>query len=127
MSDRDIMATHDILIERAASIQDADMSTWTRIDATMTRSECFQAILGVSSSEASQLAYQGMKLSSVPYKDIEIGLELISAIGTPGRIKEKINKEDWPHRENDNWLVVDWDNGKQSTNLHCFFDHVTVK
>jgi hypothetical protein len=71
--------------------------------------------------------YSGKKLSEVPYDDIAVGMELISAIKNPGRVREKIDKELAPHRENDNWIIVDWDNGNQSYHLHQDYNFVTVK
>lgn len=71
--------------------------------------------------------YSGKKLSEVPYDEIEIGMELISAIGNPGKVEEKINKEDAPHRDNDNFIAIKWDSGSYSQQLHFLLDQVTVK
>jgi len=71
--------------------------------------------------------YSGYKLSDVPYDDIFEGMELISAIGNPGKVREKISKEAMPNREDDNWIIADWDNGTYSYQLHFCYDKVTVK
>lgn len=37
----------DILIERAADIENADMSTWLRVDASMSREEVIAKLLNI--------------------------------------------------------------------------------
>lgn len=67
------------------------------------------------------------KLSAVPFKEIFVGMELISAIGTPGKIVEKLDRPRTIDPEIDNWIKIDWENGKSSYDCHYLFDKVTVK
>lgn len=74
--------------------------------------------------------HSGKKLSEVPYEDIEVGMELISALGNLGEVTEKISKEEMPNRDNDNWIVIYWSpfaTRSSSTQLHFLLTHVTVK
>jgi hypothetical protein len=74
--------------------------------------------------------HSGKKLSEVPYEDIKVGMELISAIGNPGKVVEKISKEEKPNRDDDNWIVIHWlpDATLQpSIQPHFLLDKITVK
>lgn len=65
-----------------------------------------------------------MKLSELAYSDIKIGLEVISAKGTPGEVSDLFQAD---HRDSTDWITVSWDNGKESTDLHFNFCNVTIK
>lgn len=71
--------------------------------------------------------YQNQSLASVPYEDIIVGMEVISAIDVPGKVSEKLDKDIVKHRDNGNWLVVHWDNGNVSTQDHRDYNKVKVK
>jgi len=68
--------------------------------------------------------YSGKPLSQMPYEKICEGLELISAINTPGKVVEKYIRE---HRNGERWLIIDWESGRSSQDLHECFDKVKVK
>jgi hypothetical protein len=68
--------------------------------------------------------HSGKKLSEVPYAEIEIGMETISAINTPGKVSRKDTKK---IRDDDNWLTIQWVSGRMSCDYHFNFDKVTVK
>jgi len=67
------------------------------------------------------------KLSEVPYDEISLGMEVISAINTPGKVVEKLDVEKTIDPEIDNWIKVEWENGKSSYDCHYNFSKVTVK
>lgn len=69
-----------------------------------------------------------MVLSEVPFEDIKPGLELISAIGTPGVVSRVYKLPGYQPFDQDGWLVdIAWDNGKKSTQCWYLLDRVTVK
>lgn len=68
--------------------------------------------------------YSGKKLSEVPYEEIYIGMELISAINNFGKV---IRKTDAIRGEDDNWIAIQWENGKYSEDLHRNLSEVTVR
>lgn len=73
-----------------------------------------------------------MKLSELDIKDISVGLEIISAIGNPGKVTEIILEDDNLSKEpyqrvRYDTISMDWDNGKKSTVFHMNADAITVK
>lgn len=68
--------------------------------------------------------YSGKPLSQMPYDKITIGMELISAIDTPGKVVDKYTRK---HRNGEQWLIIDWDSGRSSQDLHECFNKVKVK
>lgn len=68
--------------------------------------------------------YSGKPLSEVPYDEINIGMEAISYVGNPGKVVSKHIAE---HRDGNQWIVIDWENGKSSNDIHACFDKVKVK
>ena len=92
---------------------DWDNGSWTRYK----EGDCGDLLVVETDS------YSKKPLSQVPYDQIEIGLEVLSAIKTQGTVKEKFNLE---HRDGNQWIIVDWDNGRTSTDLHCNYNKVLV-
>jgi hypothetical protein len=68
--------------------------------------------------------YSGFKLSKVPFDKINIGMEVKSLLGNPGKVSEKRSPG---HRGEDNDIVINWDNGKVSDAWHFWMDNITVK
>lgn len=69
-----------------------------------------------------------MRLSEKAYDDVHVGMSVISAIGTPGKVSEKIMVLcDCDGNRNVPGFVIDWENGKKSDLAHWEFKNVTVK
>ena len=66
----------------------------------------------------------GKRLTDVAFADIFVDMEVISAIGTEGKVVRTISRE--PHQD-DNWICIDWNNGNQSNDEHFNFREVKVK
>lgn len=69
-----------------------------------------------------------MKLSDVKFENIKVGMEVISAIGTPGVVTECI--PEIPGSGNGaryDTVNMEWNNGKKSSVFHMNADKVTVK
>lgn len=71
--------------------------------------------------------YSGLPLSEVPYADIFVGMEVISAVDTPGKVISQLDVEKSEDPEDDNWIEISWNNGKTSYDNHYLFDKVKVK
>lgn len=67
-----------------------------------------------------------MNLSDMNFKDIKPGLEVISAIGTPGVVTECIAELRGNNVRYDT-INLEWSNGKLSTVFHIQADKITVK
>lgn len=73
-----------------------------------------------------------MLLSEKNIDEILPGLEVISAIGTPGKVKE-VKKEDDNHKKEPHLRVrydtidILWNNGKESTVFHMQADKIKLK
>jgi hypothetical protein len=74
-----------------------------------------------------QNKYSGKKLSDVPYEEISIGMEVISARNVLGQVILKIDKESIDLHGDDNWVQVKWSNNNESVRPHFDFNKVTVK
>lgn len=69
-----------------------------------------------------------MFLSELPFEDIKPGLELISAIGTPGVVSKTYKMSGYKTNDIDGWMVdISWDNGNRSINCWYLLDKVTIK
>ena len=68
-----------------------------------------------------------MKLSEVPFKDIKIGMRVLSDSSTcGGKVVDKRTQAEANDREGD-LVYIDWDNGNRSYNTwHFWCDKVTV-
>lgn len=63
-------------------------------------------------------------LSDVPFDSITIGMEVISAKNTPGKVIEKRSPG---YRGEDNDIVIQWDSGNFTDTWHMWCDKVTIK
>jgi hypothetical protein len=65
------------------------------------------------------------KLSEVPFDEIYIGMEVVSAIGTKGYVYH-LRKLDAPRHE-DNEIDIKWDNDNESIGVwHFWCDKISV-
>lgn len=71
--------------------------------------------------------YSGKPLSEVPYEDIFVGMEIISAINTLGQVANKQYVEKTKDPEDDNLISINWNNGNSSHDCHYNFCNVKVR
>lgn len=68
------------------------------------------------------------KLSDIPYDQVYIGMELISAIGTPGKVIEKCDTGYcWQGDYGSNGVRIQWDNGNESFEPILVYEKITLK
>jgi hypothetical protein len=67
--------------------------------------------------------YNGKPLSEVPYEILEVGMDVIGARGTPGKIAHK----SMPSFSDDPWIRIDWLNHPQQAKNQSQFNDVFVK
>ena len=68
--------------------------------------------------------YSGKRLSSVPYADVGIGMDVVSVTNTPGKVSEKFNRS---HPSGNEWVSIKWANDGISIMPHATLTNVTVK
>jgi hypothetical protein len=68
--------------------------------------------------------YAGKRLSTVPYEDITVGMEVVSVVNTPGKVVSKSHRET---THGTDWVYIDWDNGNKAILPHSMLTCVTVK
>jgi hypothetical protein len=70
-----------------------------------------------------QNLYNGKPLSEVPYDAIEVGMKVVGARGTPGKIAHKslLTFSDDP------WIRIDWENHPQQAKNQSQFTDVILK
>lgn len=95
---------------------------WTKLDEHSARNPGRATVRYFSLTE--NVGKINRKLSEIPYSEIFIGMEVISAVGTEGRVVEKPSARSRVEYE---WVRIDWDNGKWSVDSHQCFNKVSVK
>lgn len=73
-----------------------------------------------------------MLLSEINIKEIKPGLEVISAIGTHGKVTKCVEEDDNKNKEMQervrfDTVFIDWANGKKSIVFHMQCDAIQVK
>lgn len=67
-----------------------------------------------------------MNLAEMNFNEIKPGLKVISAINTPGVVKECRPEGPSPDGERYDTIVIDWENGKTSYVFHMQAEYVSV-
>lgn len=64
-------------------------------------------------------------VSNIPFENLKIGTPVISAIGNAGKITKLIPREQ-AYRNEDNDVVIEWDNGKISEIWHVWCTNIEI-
>ena len=67
-----------------------------------------------------------MNLAEMNFSEIKHGIKVISAVNTPGVIKECRPEGTSAEKERYDTIVIDWENGKTSYVYHMQAEYITL-